>query len=131
LLTSSNFENIISRYYREHKNRYICLLFACIYIYIYIYIYSEWRYRSNLSLNSALDGEGGPRHSPAALTQGKIACTNFTGNSMGSRAHLDRHRKALPHRNSILGASSPQRVAIPTELSWPSTLTPFNTIEDY
>ena len=31
----------------------------------------EWRYLSTLSLTSALDGVGGQRHAPAALTPGK------------------------------------------------------------
>ena len=36
---------------------------------------------------------------------------------MGPRDDLDWCGKSRPHRNSIPGPSSPQRVAIPTELS--------------
>ena len=38
---------------------------------------------------------------------------------MGPRAGLDRCGKARPHRDSIPGPSSPQRVAIPITLSRP------------
>ena len=31
----------------------------------------EWRYKSTLSLSSALDGVGGQRHAPAVLPPGK------------------------------------------------------------
>ena len=39
---------------------------------------------------------------------------------MGPRAGLGRCGKFLPHRNSIPGPSSPERVAISTELSRPA-----------
>jgi len=38
----------------------------------------------------------------------------------GPRSDLDECGKLLPHRDSIPGPSSPQRVAIPTELSGPT-----------
>ena len=38
---------------------------------------------------------------------------------MGHRAGVDRCGKSRPHRDSIPGPSSPQRIAIPTELSQP------------
>ena len=41
---------------------------------------------------------------------------------MGPRAGLDGCGKSRPHRDSIPGPSSPQEVAIPTELSRPTIL---------
>jgi hypothetical protein len=38
---------------------------------------------------------------------------------VGSRASLDVYGKSRPHRGSIPGLSSPQRLAIPTEFSRP------------
>ena len=71
---------------------YMCV---CIYIYIYIYICKgkskghprtghegaegKQRYSSTLSLNSALDGVGGQRHAPTALTPGKRPGTHLIG----------------------------------------------------
>jgi hypothetical protein len=45
--------------------------------------------------------------------------THCIGGWVGPRAGLDGCRKSRPHRDSIRGPSSPQRVAIPTELSRP------------
>jgi len=42
---------------------------------------------------------------------------------VGPGAGLDESRKCRPHRNSIPGPSSPKRVAIPVELSRPTTTT--------
>jgi hypothetical protein len=39
---------------------------------------------------------------------------------VGPRAGLDGCGKSRPHRDSIPGPSSQYRVAIPTELSWPT-----------
>ena len=41
-------------------------------------------YSSTLSLISALDGVGGQRHAPAALSPGKRSVTHCTGGRMGS-----------------------------------------------
>ena len=45
--------------------------------------------------------------------------THCTGGWVGPRAGLDGGGKSRPHRDSIPGPSSPQGVAIPTELSRP------------
>jgi hypothetical protein len=47
---------------------------------------------------------------------------------VGTRAGLDRCGKSRPHRDSILGPSSPQPVAIPTELPGPS-LIPYDLVK--
>ena len=80
-------------------------------------------YSSILSLTSALDGVGGQRHAPAALLPGKRPCTPSTGGWVGPRAGLDGCGKSLLRRISIPGQSSPQRVAIPTELPRPTAVT--------
>ena len=41
-----------------------------------------------------------------------------TGGCVGPRADLDGGEKAPPHRNSIPEATSSQRIAVPTMLSW-------------
>ena len=46
--------------------------------------------------------------------------TRCIGGWVGLRAGLDRCIKPRPHRDSIPGPSSPQPVAIPTELSQPT-----------
>ena len=47
--------------------------------------------------------------------------THCIGIWLGPRAGLDGCGKSCPHRDSIPGPSSPLRVAIPTELSRPTT----------
>jgi hypothetical protein len=64
-------------------------------------------YSSTISLTSALDGVGGQRHAPAALSPGKRPSTHCIGEEVGSRAGLDRCGKSRPHRDSIPGPSSP------------------------
>ena len=78
----------------------------------------EQRYGSTLSVTSALDGVGGQRHAPAALPLGKTWYPLYRrlGKSQG---RCGRVRKIRPHQDSIPGPSSPQRVAIPTELPRP------------
>jgi len=56
----------------------------------------EQKYSSILSLTSALDGEGGPRHAPAALPLGKRADTHCTGGWVGLRTSLDGCGKSRP-----------------------------------
>jgi hypothetical protein len=46
--------------------------------------------------------------------------THCIGGWVFPRAGLNRCGKSRPHRDSIPGPSSPWRVAIPTELSWPT-----------
>ena len=77
---------------------------------------SEQRYTSTPSLTSALDGLGGQRHVPAALHTEK---TRYSLYKMLGRPHgrSVRLRNISPHRVSIPGPSSPQRVAVRTELS--------------
>ena len=48
--------------------------------------------------------------------------THCIGGWVGLRAGLDGCGKSRPHRDSIPGPSSPQRVAVPTELSRPTRL---------
>jgi hypothetical protein len=66
----------------------------------------ELRYSSTLSLTSALDGVVGQRHAPAALSPGKTRYPLYR--------RLDRPQSrsggcgnSRPHRDSILGVSSP------------------------
>jgi hypothetical protein len=59
------------------------------------------RYNSTLSLTSALDGVGGQRHAPAALTG-----THRIEGWVGLRARLDECGKSRPHRDSTPGPSS-------------------------
>jgi hypothetical protein len=65
---------------------------------------------------------GGVNHplSSAPLPPGKRSGIHCIGSWMGPRADLDGCRKSLSRRDSILGPSSPYRVAIPTELSRPT-----------
>jgi hypothetical protein len=65
---------------------------------------------------------GGQLHALAALPPGKRPGTNCIGGWVGPRASLDGCGKSRPHRDSIPGPSSPQRVAIPTTLSRPTLL---------
>ena len=46
-------------------------------------------YTSTLSLTSALDGVGGQRHAPVALTPGKRPGTRSIGDWVGLRTRLD------------------------------------------
>ena len=62
-------------------------------------------------------GVRGQRHVPAALYPRERPGTHFTGGWVGPRAGLDRCGKSRFYRDSIPGTSSPQPVAIPTELS--------------
>jgi hypothetical protein len=48
--------------------------------------------------------------------------TNFIGGWVGLRAGLDGCGKSHLHRDLIPGPSSPYRVAMPTELPWPTKL---------
>jgi hypothetical protein len=66
----------------------------------------EWRYRSALSLTSALDVVGGQRHAPAALPRERPG-THCTGGWVGPRVGPDRCGKSRIHRDSIPGPSSP------------------------
>ena len=61
----------------------------------------------------------GQRHAPAALYPRERAGTHCTGGWVGPRAGLDMRGKSRLHRDSIPGPSSPQPVAIPTELPGP------------
>jgi hypothetical protein len=80
----------------------------------------ELRYRSTLSLTSALNGVGGQHHAPAALPPRKRPVTHCSGGWVGLRAGLDGYGKSRPHRDSIPGPFNPYRVATPTELSRPT-----------
>ena len=66
-----------------------------------------------------VEGLRGQRHAPAALYPWERPGTHCTGGWVGPRAGLDRCGKSRPHRDSIPGPSSPERVAIPTTLPAP------------
>ena len=74
---------------------------------------------STLSLTSALDGVGGQSHVPAALPPRKRLGTHCLGGWVSPKAGLDGGGNFSPHRNSIPGTSSPQRIAILIELTRP------------
>ena len=82
----------------------------------------EQRYSSTLSLTSALDGVGGQRHAPAALSPGERPGNHCVGGWVGPRAGLDGCGMSRTHRDSIPGPPSSQRVAIPTGLTPPTTI---------
>jgi hypothetical protein len=67
----------------------------------------EYRYSSTLSLTSALDGVGGQRHAPTALTPGKTRYPLFRrlGGPQGRTGRV--LKKSRPHRDSIPGPSIP------------------------
>ena len=73
----------------------------------------EQRYRSTLSLTSALDRGGWPMSSPRRKT-------DCIGGWVGPRAGLDACGKPLLHRVSIPGPSIAQQAAISTEPSQPT-----------
>ena len=77
----------------------------------------EQRY-TTLSLTSSLDGVGGQRHAPAALPPGKTRYLLYRRMG-GPQGRSGLVQKISPHRDSIPGPFSPQRVAIPTELFRP------------
>jgi hypothetical protein len=65
-------------------------------------------YGSTLSLTSRIDGVDGQRHVPAALTRVRDPLPTIQEAGCG---------KYHPHRDSIPGPSSPQRVGLPSGLS--------------
>jgi hypothetical protein len=67
---------------------------------------------------------GGQRHAPAALPPGKRLGTYCIDGWVSPRAGLGGCGKSCSHRESIPGLSSPQRIAIPTQLSRPDRWTP-------
>ena len=75
-----------------------------------------------ITLTSALDGVSGQHQAPAGLPPGERPGTHYTGDWVGPRAGLDGCGKSRLHMDSIPGTSSPQRVAIPTDLSGPQSV---------
>ena len=67
-------------------------------------------------------GVTGQRHAPAALYPRERPGTRCTGGWVGPRAGLHRCGKSRPHQDSIPRQSSPQPVAIPTELPGPQQM---------
>jgi hypothetical protein len=63
-------------------------------------------YSSTLSLTSALDGVGGQRHAPAALTPGKRALYSYVG-LCGPQGYSGRVRKIFPPPGFDFGPSRP------------------------
>jgi hypothetical protein len=57
------------------------------------------------------------RHAPAALPADKRPGTHFIRGWVGPRVGVDMCGKSRLYRDSIPGPSSPQRVAVPTQLS--------------
>ena len=76
-------------------------------------------YSSTLPLTSALDGVGGQRHTPVALPPEKDPLPIVQEAVWAPGSVWTGGESLAPHRDSIPGPSSPQRVVIPTELSWP------------
>ena len=66
----------------------------------------QWKYSCTLSLTSALEGVGGQRHAPAALSSGKRHGTHCTGGWVGRRGGLDGAENLSP-----TGIRSPDRPA--------------------
>jgi hypothetical protein len=66
----------------------------------------EYNYSSTISLTSLLDGVGGQRHTPTALTSGKRPGTHCTRGWFGPRAGIDVCGNIRSHLDSILGTSS-------------------------
>jgi hypothetical protein len=64
-------------------------------------------------------GVGGQRHTTRSLYPLGRPITQCIGGWVGPRTGLDGCGKSRPHRDLIPGSSSPLRVAVPTELSWP------------
>ena len=79
----------------------------------------EYRYSSALSLTSALDGVGVNALS-LPLYPLESHATRRKGGWVGPGAGLARCGKSHLHRDSISEPSTPQRVAIPTEISRPT-----------
>ena len=67
----------------------------------------------------ALEGGEGSESRPAAFYPQERHGIHCTGGWVGPRAGLDRCWKSRFHRDSIPGPSSPQPVALPTELHGP------------
>jgi hypothetical protein len=65
----------------------------------------EQTYSFTLYLTSAVDGLGGQRHAPAALSPTMRPATNCIGGWMGPRAILDWSGKSRLHLDSISGPS--------------------------
>jgi hypothetical protein len=79
----------------------------------------EWKYSFPLSLTSTL--VGGQRHAPAALPPGNTRYL-FYRRFGGPQGRFGRVQKiSSPHRDSNPRPSSPELVAIPTELPWSSS----------
>ena len=74
-------------------------------------------YSSTLPSTSALDGGGVVNATHRPLYQRERPGNHCIGGWVGPRAGLDGCGKSRPHRDSIPGATSPQGVTIPTELS--------------
>jgi hypothetical protein len=76
-------------------------------------------------LDSAQEEVVGEFHVPSALPPGKVPAAHWIGGWMVPRAGVDgfgEQKISCPYRDSNLGPSSLQRVAIPTELSQPQLL---------
>ena len=65
---------------------------------------------------------GGQCHVPAVLTPGKRPGTRCAGGWVDPRACQDGWGKPRPYLDSNSGPSSPQPVAIPTKLTWPTSI---------
>ena len=80
------------------------------------------RHSSTLSLTSALKGGWVFNATPRPLyPRERQTVPTVQGGWVGPRAGVGGRGKSRHHRDSIPGPSSPQRVIIPTELSWPTS----------
>ena len=79
----------------------------------------EWRYSSTISLTSELDAGGWSTPRPGRFNPGKdaVPIVQKAGWAPGPVRKV-----SPPHRDSIPGPSSPQPVAIPTELPGPQVV---------
>ena len=81
----------------------------------------EQRYNSTLSLTSALDGGGWSTPRSGRFTPGKDLVPIVQEAGWAPGPVWTGSEKSRPYRDSIPGPSSPQRVAILTELSGPDS----------
>jgi hypothetical protein len=83
---------------------------------------------SLLSLTSAINRGGWSTPRSGRFTPAERPGTHCTVDWVGPRAGLDGCGVCRPHRDSIPRPCSPQRVAIPTELTWLTTTKPTTNI---
>ena len=88
-------------------------------------------YSCTLPSTSALDRGGWSTPCPGRFTPRERLGTHCTGGWVGPRAGLDGCEKCRPLQASVSGPSSPQRFAIPTELSRPTIMIVINNMNSF